>query len=106
MRVKSILTENKQYSECFFFHSTNPCEPDMQDKKHILKGNDEKTFHANSASVHFISAHAKMSERFAETVRRSVSGSEEYCQRANTIVEKTLFYWDAESNNFFYKLVT
>ena len=75
--VNSIITDNDQYSECFPFHSTVPCEPELQDKIQILNGNDETNFHANTASAHRISADARMSKkskRFAETICGRVNG--------------------------------
>ena len=66
--VNSILTEIDQYNEGFLLHSTVPCEPDMQDQIHILKGNDESIFQANTTIGHCISADAKMSKGFAETL--------------------------------------
>ena len=77
--VNSILTLNDQYNECFLLHSTVPCEPDLQDKIQILNGNDETIFPANTAIAHCISADAKMSKGFAETICRKVNGLQEYC---------------------------
>ena len=79
--VISILSENDQYNECFLLHSTVPCEPDMQDKIQILNGNDETLFQDNTAIVHCISADAKMSEGFAETICRRVNGLQEHWKR-------------------------
>ena len=104
--VNSILTENDQYNECFLLHSTVPCEPVSQDKIQILNGTDETIFQVNTAIAHCISAVAKMSKGFAETICRRVSGLQEYCRRAKTTIGSALPYWDPESNNFIYKLVT
>ena len=104
--VNSIFTENDQYNKCFLLQSTVPCEPDMQDKIQILKGNDETIFQANTAIAHCISADAKMSKGFAETICRRVNGLHEFCRRAKTSVGSALPYWDPESNNFIYNLVT
>ena len=78
----------------------------MQDKIEILNRNDEIFFQANTAIAHCISAADKMSERFAETNRRRVNGLLEYCQKTKAIVGSALPYWDPESNNFIYNLVT
>ena len=104
--VNSILTENNQYSECFLLHSTVPCEPDLQDKIQVLNGNNETIFQANTAIAHCNSADAKMSKGFAETICRRVNGLQEFCRRAKTTVGSALPYWDPESNNFIYNLVT
>ena len=72
--VNSILTENDQYNECFLFHSTVPCEADMQDKLQILKGNDGTSFQANTDMTHRIPADARTSKGFAETICRRVNG--------------------------------
>ena len=104
--VNSILTENDQYNKCFLLHSTVPCEPDMQDKIQRLNGNDETIFQANTAIAHCISADAKMSKGFAETICRRVNGLHEFCRRAKTSVGSALLYWDPGSNNFIYNLVT
>ena len=104
--VVSILTENGQHNECFLLHSTVPCEPDIQDKIQILIGKDEKSFQANTAIAHCISADAKMSEGFEETICRRVNGLQKICRRAKTTVGSALPYWDPESNNFIYNLVT
>ena len=104
--VKSILTENDQYNECFLLHCTVPCEPDLQDKIQILNGNEKTIFQANTAIAHRISANAKMSKRFAETICRRANGLLEFCRRAKTTISSTLPYWDRESNNFIYNLVT
>ena len=103
--VNSILSENDQYNECFL-QSTVPCEPDMLEKIQILNGNDETTFQGNTVIAHCISADSKMSKRFAETSCRKVNGIQEYCQKAKAIVGSAVPYWDPESNNFFYNLVT
>ena len=76
--VNSILTENDQYNECFLLHSTVPCEYDLQDKIQILNGNDETIFQANTAIAHCVSADAKMSKGFAETICCRVNGLQEY----------------------------
>ena len=104
--VNSILTEKDQHNECFLFHSTVPCEPGMQDKIQIPNGNDETIFQANSAITLCISADSKINKRVAETLCRRVNGLGEYCQRAETIEGSTLSYWNPESNNFIYKLVS
>ena len=104
--VNSILTENDPYNECFILHSTVPCEPDMQHKIKILNRNDETVFQANTAIAHCISADAKMSEGFAETICRRVNGLQEFCRRAKTTIGSALPYWDPESNNFLYNLLT
>ena len=78
----------------------------MQEKTQILNWNDETIFRANFAITHCISADAKMSARFALTMCRQGSGLQEYCQRAKRIVGAALRYWDPESNNFMYRLVT
>ena len=90
--VNSIITENDQDNECFFFHSTVPCEPDLQGKIQILNGNDETIFQANSASAHCISADAKMSKRFAETICRRVNGLQEFCRKAKITIGSVLPY--------------
>ena len=104
--VNSILTENDQYNGFFLLHSTVPCEPDLQDKIQTLNGNDETIFQANNAIAHCISADAKMSKRFAETICRNLHGFEEYCQKTKPIVGSIIPYWDPESNIFIYNLVT
>ena len=104
--VNSILSENDQYYESFLLPSTVPCEPDLHDKIQIRNGNDEKKFQGNTGIAHCISADAKMSKRFAETFCRRVDGLREYCQRAKTTRGSALRYWDRESNNFIYNLVT
>ena len=83
--VNSILTGNDQYNEWFLLHSTVTCEPDLQDKIQILNGNDETTFQANTAITHCISADAKMSKGFAETICRKVNGLQEYCHKLNQV---------------------
>ena len=104
--VNSILTEDDQYNECFLLHSTVPCEPDLQDKIQILNGNEETIFQADTAIAHCISADAKMSKGFAETICRRVIVLQEYYRRAKTTIGSALPYWDPESNNFIYNLVT
>ena len=47
-----------------------------------------------------------MSEGFAETICRKVNGLHEYCRRAKATVGSALPYWNPESNNFIYNLVT
>ena len=97
--VNSILAENDQYNECFL-HSTVPCEPDLQDKIQILNGNEEAIFQANTAIAHCISAGAKMSKSFAETICRRVNWLQEYCRKAKAIVGSALPYWDQKCNNY------
>ena len=104
--VNSFITENDQNNECFRLHSTVPCEPDLQKKIQILNGNDETSFQANTAIAHCISADAKMSKRFAETICRRVNGLQEYCRRAKPTIGSAPPYWHPESNNFIYNLVT
>ena len=78
----------------------------MQDKLQVLNGNDETIFQANTAIAHCISADAKISKGFAETFCRRVNGLQEYCRKTKAIVGSFLAYWDLESNNFIYNLVT
>ena len=101
--VISILTENDKYDECFLLPSTIPCEPDMQDKMQLLNGNDETIF---QTIAHCIWADAKMIRGFAGKVCCGVSGHQEYCRKAKATVGSALPYWDPESNNFIYNLVT
>ena len=90
--VNSIHTENDQYNECFLLHSTVLCEPDLQDKIQILNGNDETIFQANTAIAHFISADAKMKNRFAETICGRVNGDQDNCRGAKAIIGSALPY--------------
>ena len=102
------LNYNRKWpdNECFLLHSAVPCEPDLQDQIQILTGNDETIFQANTAIAHCISTDAKMSKGFAETICRRVDGLQQYCQKNKATVGSTLLYWDPESNNFIYNLVT
>ena len=104
--VNSILTEDDQYSECFLLHSTIPCEPYMQDKIQIPNGNDETVFQVNTVIAHCISADAKMSKAFAETICSRMNGLQKHCRKAKPIVGSALLYWDPESDNFIYNLET
>ena len=88
--VNSILTEDDQYNECFFFHSTVPYESDLQYKIQILIGNDETVFEANAAIAHCTSADTKMSKGFAETISCEVNGIQEFCQKAKTTIGSAL----------------
>ena len=47
-----------------------------------------------------------MNKGFAETFCRRVNGLQEYCRKAKAVVGSALPYWDPESNNFIYNLVT
>ena len=47
-----------------------------------------------------------MSKGFAETICRKVNGLHEYCRKTKAIVGSVLPYWDPESNNCIYNLVT
>ena len=104
--VNTILTENDQNNECFLLQATVPCETDLRDKIQILNGNDETIFQANTAIAHCLSADAKMSKGFAETIRSKVNGLPEYCRKTTPTVGSIILYWDPESNNFIYNLVT
>ena len=104
--VYSILTENDQYNERFLLQPTVPCEPDLQDKIHILNGNDETIFQANTAIAHCVSDDAKTNKRFAETICRRVNGPQEYRRIAKANVGSALPFWNPESNNFIFNLVT
>ena len=104
--VNSILTENDQYNECFRLHSTVPCEHDLQDKIQILNENDGTIFQANTATALCISADAKMSKGVAETTFRRVHGLQDYCRKTRPTVGSIISYWDPESNNFIYNLIT
>ena len=104
--VNSILAANEQYNECFLVHSTVPCEPDLQDKIQIQNGNDETIFQANTPIAHCISPDARKSKGFAETICRKVNGLQEYCHKIKPTVDSIIPYWDRESNNFIYNLVT
>ena len=104
--VNSILTEKDPYNECFLLHSTVPCKPHKRDRIQILNGNDETIFQANTAIAHCISADAKMSKGFAETICRKMNGLQEICRRAKATVGSALPYWDPESNNLISNLVT
>ena len=104
--VNSVLTENDQYNECFLLHSTVPCESDTQDRIQILNGNDETIFQVNTAIAHCISADARVSKRVAETICRRVNGLQECCRGTKAILGSALPYWDPESNNFIYNIIT
>ena len=47
-----------------------------------------------------------MSKGFAETICRKVKGLQDYCQKTKPTVGSIIPYWDQESNNFIYNLVT
>ena len=47
-----------------------------------------------------------MSKGFAETNCRRVRGFQEYCRKTKPTVGSIIPYWDPESNNFIYDLVT
>ena len=104
--VNSILTENDQYGECFLLHFTVPCEPDMKDQIEKRNGKEETIFQANIPIAHCLSADAKTNKGFAEAVCRRKIRLQEYCRKAKAPVVSTLPYWDPESNNFIYNLVT
>ena len=105
--LNSNLTENNQKkNECFYFDSTAPCEPDMQDKLQILNGNDENSFQATTAVAHCFPADKKLNTGFAETICSKVTGLQDYCQKAKALVCSALPYWSPETNNFIYNLVT
>ena len=78
----------------------------MQDKIQILNGNDETIFQANTAIAHCNSADANMGKRFAEIICRRVNELQEYCRKTRTILDSAFPYYDPESYNFIYNLVT
>ena len=60
----------------------------------------------NTAIAPCVSADGKMSKGFAETTCRRVNGLQDLCRRYKTTVGSAVPYWDPESNNFIYNLVT
>ena len=104
--VDCILSENDQYIECFLLHSTLPHEPDFRDGIRINNGNDDTSFENQTAIAHCISADAKMSKGFAETISNYISGLEKYCYKSNTYVGSVIPFWDNDANRFIHNLVT
>ena len=47
-----------------------------------------------------------MSKGFAETICHRVIGLQEVCRKVKATIDSALLYWDPESNNFTYSLVT
>ena len=97
--VNSIPTENDQFYECFLLHTAVPCEPDTQDKIQILNGKDESIFQTDTAIAHCISADAKMSKKFAETICRRVNGLQEH-------PESNFFIYNLKTKSKFYEKPT
>ena len=104
--VNSILAENYQYNKCFLLHSTVPHEPDAKNNILIQNGNSETIFETKFAIAHCISADAKMSKGFAETICTRISGLQEFCRKSKPFVGSVIPFWDDESNRFIYNLVT
>ena len=104
--VDCILSENDQYNECFLLHSTLPHEPDFRDGIRIINGNDDTIFENQTAVAHCISADAKMSKGFAETISNHISGLQEYCYKSKAFVGSVIPFWDNDANRFIYNLVT
>ena len=104
--VDCILSENDQYNECFLLHSTLPHEPDFRDDIRIINGNDDTIFEHQTAIAHCISADAKMSKGFAETIRNHINGLQEYCYKSKAFVGSVIPFWDNDANKFIYNLVT
>ena len=104
--VDCILSENDQYNECFLLHSTLPHEPDFRDGIRIIIGNDDTIFENQTAIAHCISADAKMTKGFAETISNHISGLQEYCYKSKAFVGSVIPFWDNDANRFIYNLVT
>ena len=104
--VDCILSGNDQYNECFPLHSTLPHEPDFRDGIRIINGNDDTIFENQTAIAHCISADAKMSKGFAETISNHINGLQENCYRSKVFVGSVIPSWDNDANRFIYNLVT
>ena len=98
--VDCILSENDQYNECFLLHSTLPHEPDFRDGIRIINGNDDTIFENQKAIGHCISADAKMSKGFAETISNHINGLQEYCYKSKAFVGSVIPFWDTDANRF------
>ena len=84
--VDCILSENDQYNECFLLHSTLPDKPDFKDGIRIINGNDDTIFENQTTIAHCISADAKLSKGFAETITNHNNGLQEYCYKSKAFV--------------------
>ena len=104
--VDCMLSENDQYIECFLLNSTLPHEPDFRDGIRIIDGNDDTIFENQTAIAHCISADAKMSKGFAETISNHINGLQEYCYKSKAFVGSVIPFWDNDTNRFVYNLVT
>ena len=78
--VDCIPSENDQYNKRFLLHSTLPHEPDFRDGIGIINGNDDTIFENQTAIAHYISADAKMSKGFAETITNHINGLQDLLQ--------------------------
>ena len=96
--VDCILSENDQYNECFLLQSTLPHEPDFRDGIRIINGNDDTIFEKQTAIAHCISADAKLSKGFAETISNHINGLQENCYKSKAFVGSVIPFWDNDAN--------
>ena len=94
-----ILSEN----ECFLVQSTLPHEADFRDGIRFINGNDDTIFENQTAIAHCISADAKLSKGFAETIT-NINGLQEQCYKSKASVGSVTPFWDNDSNLFIYTL--
>ena len=53
-----------------------------------------------------ITADAKMSKGFAETITNHINGLQDYCYKSNVFVGLVIPFWDNDAKSFIYNLVT
>ena len=85
---------------------TTSCEPDFRDGIRITIRNDDTIFENQTAIAHCISADAKMSKGFAETISNRINGLQDYCYKSKVFVGSVIPFWDNNAKRFIYNLVT
>ena len=90
--VNCILSENDQYNECFLLQSTLPHETDFQYGIRIINGNDDTFCECQTAIAHCISADAKLSEGFAETITNNINELQKYCYNQKILLAQSFLF--------------
>ena len=103
--TNAIIATDERYNDCFLLHSTIPAQS-SDEFLLIVYGNENSTIQQPNSFGQCISADAKMSKGFADSLSHKISGLRPTFEKAKLLIGQVFPFWDPTGRRYIYNLVT
>ena len=103
--TNAIISTDERYNDCFLLHSTVPAQS-SDEFPQISHGTEDSILQQPNSIGHCISADARMSKEFADSLSYRIFDLRSTCRKARLFMGQVYPFWDATRKRYIYNLVS